>query len=182
MKLQSTPTRVFAERSELIQVPAKGYLLRQGQVANQLYYIHRGALILLEDAGGSQLCQSFQFEGAFYGSFTSLLCRIPSAYNLIALEDCLLEKLPYQHLPTSYLNKSGGRQSALQIAEKLLKRESQRLYNQLNQQAEQRYLDLLEEQPMAIYRVPLKHIAAHLGITPVTLSRLRKRISERESS
>ncbi|MEM7573284.1 MAG: Crp/Fnr family transcriptional regulator [Bacteroidota bacterium] len=182
MKLQSIPVKVFATHSELIQVPANSYLLREGQLPNYLYYIHQGALMLLEDGPGNQHCQSFQLEGAFYGSYTALLGRMPSAYNLLALEDCLLERIPYQHLPKAFATRQGSIQSAQQITEELLRREAQRLYNQLNQRAEQRYLDLLEEQPLAVYRVPLKHIASYLGITPVTLSRLRKRISEREMS
>ncbi|MEL6850143.1 MAG: Crp/Fnr family transcriptional regulator, partial [Bacteroidota bacterium] len=44
---------------------------------------------------------------------------------------------------------------------------------------EQRYLKLLEEQPELLSRVPQYHLASYLGIKPESLSRIRKRISER---
>ena len=53
---------------------------------------------------------------------------------------------------------------------------SNRELSLLSKTAEERYLDLFNEQPELIQNIPLKHIASYIGITPQALSRIRKRI------
>jgi hypothetical protein len=50
----------------------------------------------------------------------------------------------------------------------------------IKESPEQRYISLLNESPHIIQRVPLQYIATYLGLTPVSLSRIRKRISKKE--
>ena len=54
---------------------------------------------------------------------------------------------------------------------------SNRLESLLTQNPEQRYRNLLKENPKLLHKIPLKMIASYLGITDVALSRIRKRIS-----
>ena len=49
----------------------------------------------------------------------------------------------------------------------------------LNDSPEQRYINLLKEKPHILRRVPLQYIATYLGVTPVSLSRIRKRVSNK---
>jgi hypothetical protein len=44
---------------------------------------------------------------------------------------------------------------------------------------EEKYLQFIKEQPELMQRIPLYHIAAYLAMTPETLSRIRKKISEK---
>jgi hypothetical protein len=62
-------------------------------------------------------------------------------------------------------------------SEDLYIKKSKREVSLLNQSAEERYLNLFKEQPHLLNHLPLKYIAAYIGITPQALSRIRKRIS-----
>ena len=59
---------------------------------------------------------------------------------------------------------------------------SNRLESQLTLNPEQRYKKLLNENPKLLHNIPLKMIASYLGVTDVTLSRIRKRISQTKNN
>ena len=60
------------------------------------------------------------------------------------------------------------------LAERILARKELRTRSLLLQSAAERYADLVRERPDLLQRVPLYHLASHLGITDVHLSRVRR--------
>lgn len=156
-------------------VPARTLLLEEGQVADTLYYIRKGCLRLFFWNDGKDITFQFFFEGDFVASFDSMYRRQPSLFSLESIE-------PSELLPV-------GRDDFYRLIEQspwLRRRYEEKLidrfhsYQQLflsriRNTPQQRYEELLRTSPEIIRRVPQHYIASWLGITPVSLSRIRAR-------
>jgi CRP-like cAMP-binding protein len=104
---------------------------------------------------------------------------MPANHFIQAIEDTELVSLSfdslqqlYNHKLLSYKMERFGRL----IAEYLICCYDDRLNSFIIQSPEERYLDLLSSRPDIIQRIPQHHIANFLGITPVSLSRIRRRV------
>ncbi|MCE3283568.1 MAG: cyclic nucleotide binding regulatory protein [Chitinophagaceae bacterium] len=155
----------------------KEYFLRQGQVCRQLGLIVKGYVRLFYQVDGEEITKDFNFENWICGSYASFSLQQPSRFNIVAMEDTelyLLGRDELYRLFDSYPNiQKLGR---LQI-EKMFIRKEQREASFLLDTAEQRYRNLLEQEPQMVRRVPLKYLASYLGMTAETLSRVRRQAS-----
>lgn len=161
--------------SERLSVPAKTLLLEEGKVADKLYLIRKGCLRLFFCHDGKDITFQFFFEGDFVASFDSLHKRLPSLFSLESIEPAevsvvqrddfydLIERTP--SLRGIYEEKLIERFRAYQLL----------FLSRIKNTPRQRYEELLEEHPDIIRRVPQHYIASYLGITPVSLSRIRSR-------
>lgn len=158
-----------------ISIPPKTKLLEEGKIANKFYLIHKGCLRLFFYNEEKDITFQFFFEGDFVASFDSLYKRKPSLFSLESIESTevsvikrddfynLIEKTPLLRL--EYEEKLIDRFSAYQ----------QLFLSRIKNTPQQRYEELLNEYPNIIQRVPQHYIASYLGITPVSLSRIRNR-------
>jgi len=144
-----------------------------GQTCKNIYFIEKGALRVYYFKGETDITDSLEFEGAFVSRVESLVTGEPSKKGIQALEDSdlivinadKLYDLYNSHLEIERLFK----QLFLKAFIGMLKRiESIQFHS-----AEVRYANFLKEYPDALKRVPLKYIASFLGITQVSLSRIR---------
>ena len=158
----------------------KQYLLQEGDVSRYLAFVEKGILrsYTIDDKGGDHIAE-FAFEGWWIGDQFSFLSGEPSAFNIDALEDCELLLLT--------------RQAEEQMLEKIPKMErffrlllqnhliatQSRLVSSLSNSAEQKYTQLVAACPTIPQRVPQHMLASYLGITPETLSRLRRQLARR---
>ena len=154
------------------------YILQEGDVCKYLAFVEKGMLrsYTIDDKGSEHIMQ-FAFEGWWIGDHFSFLTAEPSAYNIDALEDSELLLL--------------SRQAEEQLLQKIPKFEryfrillqnnviatQRRLIGSLSQTAEKPYTDLISSCPTIPQRVPQHMMASFLGITPETLSRIRKQIT-----
>ena len=94
-----------------------------------------------------------------------------------ALTDMVVWRVHYDDLQMLYKTYSVGNLIGRLTVEKLYVEKLNREFSLLSETAEERYLKIMKEQPDLFQRLPLKHIASYMGITPQALSRIRKRIS-----
>lgn len=159
----------------------KQYLLQEGDASKYLAFVEKGILrSYTVDEKGVEHIAEFAFEGWWIGDQFSFLTGEPSKYNIDALEDCELLLL--------------AKQAEDQMLERIPKMESyfrlllqnhliaiqRRLMSSLSNSAEEKYKQLVDACPTIPQRVPQHMLASFLGITPETLSRLRKQISLRK--
>jgi CRP-like cAMP-binding protein len=146
-------------------------------VCRQLGLIVKGYVRLFYQVDGEEITKDFNFENWICGSYASFSLQQPSRFNIVAMEDTelyLLGRDELYRLFDSYPNiQKLGR---LQI-EKMFIRKEQREASFLLDTAEQRYRNLLEQEPQMVRRVPLKYLASYLGMTAETLSRVRRQAS-----
>jgi CRP-like cAMP-binding protein len=156
----------------------KQYLLQEGDVAKYTAFVEKGILRSYSvDEKGNEHIVEFAFEGWWIGDGYSFLTGEPSKNNIDALEDCelllltreaeerMLEKIP--KLERFFRLLMQNHMIAIQ----------RRLASSLSQSAEKKYIQLVEGCPTIPQRVPQHMLASYLGITPETLSRIRKNIS-----
>lgn len=162
-------------KSEYLSVPSKTVLLEEGKVARKLYFVRKGCLRLFFYSAGRDVTFQFFFEGDFVASFDSLYKRTPSLFFLESIEPTELQVINRDDFFTLIEGDSSLRQK---YEEKIIDRfhaYQQLFLSRIRNTPQQRYEELLKEYPNIIKRVPQHYIASYLGITPVSLSRIRNR-------
>jgi CRP-like cAMP-binding protein len=159
----------------------KQYLLQEGDVCRYIAFVEKGILrsYTIDEKGNEHIIQ-FAFEGWWISDQYSFLTGEPSIYNIDALEDSELllltrqaEEQMLEHIPQF------EKYFRMLIQNSLIAMQ-RRLAGSLTLSAEQRYQDLTQSCPTIPQRVPQHMMASFLGITPETLSRIRKQISMRK--
>ena len=153
------------------------FLLREGEMTRYSIFVASGCLrtYTIDDNGKEHILQ-FSPENWWTGdiSFTS---NVPSKCFIEALEDSdvLLTEISSIQKLNKYIPQSSAQyESALQ---KSMEAKNQRIISSLSATAEERYNDFLKKYPSLVQRVPQHMIASYLGISPETLSRIRKQQS-----
>lgn len=163
------------EVTEALSIPSKTVLLEEGKVANRIYFIRKGCLRLFFYNEGKDITFQFFFEGDFVASFDSLHEGKPSLFSLESIEPSEVLSIKKE----DFYNKIEKIFSLRLLYEKkIIERFSfyQHLFlSRIKNTPQQRYEELLKEYPNIIQRVPQHYIASYLGITPVSLSRIRNR-------
>jgi CRP-like cAMP-binding protein len=121
----------------------------------------------------------FFFENSWYTDYESWLTRQPAAVSVEALEPTELMVIAFRDLERLYETNSKFERVGRLMAENTIIRIRNRNLSLLNDTPEERYLQLLKERPKVIERVPQNIIASFLGIEPETLSRIRKKITNK---
>lgn len=169
------------ENSIEFQSARKGeLLLRNGQIAKEIYFICQGALrAYITDKAGNIYNKNIFMEGDFAGSKASLLQQTPSNFEIEALEDSILININYKKYKELIFQNDDLKNFYIAYLEKnwIIKKELREI-SLVMENATERYLHLLSAHPDLEQRIPLLHIASHLGITPTQLSRIRKNIEK----
>lgn len=154
-------------------------LLRLGETPRHLWWIDQGLVrFYFLSPEGVERNKSFHAEGAWIGSGVPPRGE-PSRYAIEALEDCELIEVSYGELTDC------ARQFPTMDAvfhEALAWTFTQQVVREaelLSDDAATRYARFLQERPELAARIPLHHVASHLGITNVALSRIRGRLGLR---
>ena len=154
------------EEVEVLSIPSKTILLEEGKIADKLYFIRKE---------GKDITFQFFFEGDFVASFDSLYKGTPSLFSLESIEP---SEVLFIKKKDFYKKIESNPSLRLLYEEKIIERFSfyQHLFlSRIKNTPQQRYEELLKEYPNIIQRVPQHYIASYLGITPVSLSRIRNR-------
>lgn len=157
------------------EVPAKTILLQEGKISRTMFFIEKGCLRTWVNVNGKDITTQFFFEGDKISSIESFRTNQPSLYSIESIEPCVLQTISQKDFQSVLKNSPEMRE---EIQEHLFKRfvQSQKLFfSFLKNTPQQRYEELIEKQPQIIQRIPQHYIASYLGITSVSLSRIRNR-------
>ena len=148
-------------------------ILKQGQVCNYLYFVDKGVLRLFYYRDGKDITDYFATEQNIIGGIDSFFSRKPSDKIIETLEPCSLIAISYNNLEKLYQKQHDLERVGRILSVGAFLSMQNRLFAIQFHTAKQRYQELLESSPDILQRVPLGHIASYLGITQVTLSRIR---------
>jgi CRP-like cAMP-binding protein len=165
----------FKHLLKRLEVPAKTVLLQEGRISKTMYFIEKGCLRTWVNNNGKEITTQFFFEGDSVSSIESFRTNQPSLYSIESLEPCILQTISQEEFRDAVVNLPDIRK---ELEEHLFKRllQGQKLfYSYLKNTPQQRYEELIENYPHIVRRVPQHYIASYLGITSVSLSRIRNR-------
>ncbi|MDY0989302.1 Crp/Fnr family transcriptional regulator [Flavobacterium sp. CFBP9031] len=155
-------------------------LLRNGEIAKNLHFIAKGVLrTFITDEEGNFYNKNLFLENYLAGSKVSLMLQTPSNFTIEALEDSIVININYKKY-IEYINENDDLKNfyIAHLERHWIIEKEQREVALVMQNATERYITLLEKHPDMADRVPLLHIASHLGITPTQLSRIRKSLEK----
>ncbi len=146
------------------------------QVNTKIAFILKGAFRFFYEKNDSEITCLLGFENNLIGSFESNILKQPCTQTIQAIEDSELFIIDYKDLEKLYDKSPKFERVGRIILEYYLAYLQQRVTSYLLDTPEQRYVRLINETPDILNRVPLQYIASYIGVTPVSLSRIRKRI------
>ena len=154
------------------------YLLQEGDVCKVVAFVENGALRLYRvDEDGTEHIVQFALDGWFITDLYSFLTHEPSTYNIDAIEDS--ELVLISRPASEELRKLSAKyqEFIFQATSEAYIQLERRITSTISLGLEERYKDLVTNFPTITQRVPQHMIASYMGLTPETISRVRKRIS-----
>jgi len=180
--MQDNSQQAFTEWSQFShlfhqqEIPARTILLREGEISRKAYAITRGCIRLWFNNNGKDVTFQFFFEGQGVSSIESFKTGQPSLFNMETVEPCTVQTITRADFQTILDSSAAIRQEVEdQIFQRLVYYQ-QLFLSRIRNSPEERYQELLAHHPQILQRVPQHYIASYLGITPVSLSRIRNRI------
>lgn len=167
----------FTEMLVYRSAPKKFRLVSVGDISREAYFINKGAARLFFEKEGEEISANFMFENNFIASLESFLLQCPSRQAIETLEDCELLVIGKQKLDELTAAYPKFNLFSKAIAEQDFILLQRRASSFILDSPEERYLNMIQQRPEILERVPQHMIASYLGVTPVSLSRIRGRIS-----
>jgi CRP-like cAMP-binding protein len=152
-------------------------LLSEGQSSNKSYFVLKGCIRCHYIIDGEERTTAFYTESE---PFTPLCTtnNKPLPYIVACVEDSLLAVSSPDTEKQIFAKFPRFETLCRLISEDLLSNQQANFDQYKNSSPEQRYLDLLDQRPDLINRVPLSQLASFIGVKPESLSRIRKRIHD----
>lgn len=172
---------IIVENTVVQEFKKDSMLLKQGDISKSCYAVIRGCIREFYIKDGLERTTGFFTEGQPVNSFSSYSNQLPSKHFLECTEDCLLtignqslvdqmcERLPRltEFIKTEVEKEAGVLQERMAIF--------------MTSSPEERFLNLMETNPKLINRAPQHQIASYLGVTPESLSRIKKRVFQKKA-
>jgi len=165
----------FGHLFERQEIPAKTILLKEGEISKKAFYIEQGCIRLWFNNNGKDVTFQFFFEGQAVSSVESFRKGQPSLFTVESIEPCTIHII-------SKKNFQAILDSTPSIKNEIEEHTFQRLVfyqklflSRIKDNPQKRYQELIKDHPTILQRVPQHYIASYLGITPVSLSRIRNR-------
>jgi CRP-like cAMP-binding protein len=184
-KLGPIPKREFAHletRLGLCRLQRGQFLTRAGEVAEQVGFVTRGLFRKVHvTPRGKAIVRGFGAPGSVIGAYVSLLTGEPSYLSVEALCESELLVLRWSELNALYTRHSCFQTIGRRLAELTLLEREERAHELLTLSASERYARFRHTHRELLPQLRSYDIASYLGITPVSLSRLRARKPKRPS-
>ncbi|WP_282053419.1 Crp/Fnr family transcriptional regulator [Maribacter luteus] len=154
-------------------------LLKEGQVSRESYFVIQGCVRKYYLIEGDERTTAFYIEDESVASLQSYKNRTPANHYFECVEDCRLAILSYDKEQELFQRVPKYESLCRMSMEEDFGAQQEALAKFMTSSPEQRYNNLLESRPDLLQRVPQYHLASYLGVKPESLSRIRKRISNK---
>jgi CRP-like cAMP-binding protein len=161
-------------------IAASDIYLSQDTIFKKIFYIKKGIVrsFYVTDKGEEKTV-FFRWEGQITAVPECIFNNEPTRQNWQALEDCELLEIDFNLIEKVSENNVTLLKKRLTFSQKMLLEALQRVESFVLDKPEERYLKLITQKPEIIKRVADKYIASFIGVTPVSLSRIRKRLASK---
>ena len=176
LAISPLPPETVTDLEKIIQVaPVEQHteVLKIGQVAQGMYFINQGLARVYYQHKDLDVTDYFAIDGQFIGAVPSLFTRQPSRKAIQLIEDSTVSFVNLNNFETCCARHHDLERAARKLACFALVEEQDRIEKLRFYSAAERYRELEKKYPGISIRCPLKFIASYLGISQVSLSRIR---------
>lgn len=168
---------IYENGTSVVKEPGE-YIFRQGDQDTSIYFVKTGLLkAYYLSADGKENIKSFILPGDNIGSLMAGYAGKACTFSLVCLKTCELTVLQFSILHQASRTDPEIAAAIVEFLLSFAMKKEVREYELLCLTAEERYKALLENTPCILQLVTQNEIARYLGITPVGLSRIKKRIA-----
>jgi CRP-like cAMP-binding protein len=173
---------VIKELIELRKVDKNCLLLSEGEISSEFYFIIKGGIRLFYTNDAVEKTAFFYFENTFVSSYESFTKRTAAKHNLQAVEDTIVAVISFEvaYRLIELFPKFEFLARVMMEEELIVYQEIISSFVTLS--AEERYIKLIKENNQILNRIPQHQLATYIGVTPETLSRIRRRILPKDIS
>lgn len=158
------------------EIPSKSFLVKEGVVAKKLFFIETGCCrCWFNTDDGKEVTMNFGFDGIFVTSMETMISDEPSWYSVETLEPTIAYSISIREFKEIKTTTKEYQEIYCEYIEKRLLHYQELFVSRIRDKPEKRYHELVAQYPEIILRVPQHYIASFLGITSVSLSRIRNR-------
>jgi CRP-like cAMP-binding protein len=162
-------------------IAASEIYIPEGKIFKKIFYIKKGLLrIFFVTESGEEKTFFFRWEGQIAAIPECIFDNQPTRQTWQALEDCELMEIDFDIVEKLSENNISLIKIRLGFAEKMFLDALKRVESFVLDKPEERYQKLIIQKPEIVKRVADKHIASFIGVTPVSLSRIRKRLASQK--
>ncbi len=166
----------LAEVLKRKEIPRKSFLLKASHISRNICFISKGLLRCFYVRDGHDISSWFMKEGDVIISVESFFRQVASYESIQALEDTTIHYISYEELQQIYRRFAEFNFIGRVLTERYYIQSEQRLYSIRMMRSQERYDYLMEHHSELVLRVPAKHLASYLGLTEVTLSKIKARM------
>jgi len=170
--------QVLLKNSKSQSFQTGDYLIKEGQLRRDVFWLRKGIVrgFRITDQG-EEITTMLRWENQVVASPNLVLFDQPAAQFFQAIEPTDVFQIDYEKVQKIIEQNPRLEANRKYLLQNTLKEALERIDSFVLRTPEERYLDLIKSKPDILNRVPNKYIANVLGITPVSLSRIRKRIA-----
>jgi CRP-like cAMP-binding protein len=164
----------FLQQFRIVKFPKKTILLNAGEICNFEAYVTKGCIkSYFLNSLGNEVILTFATENWWVSDIISFHEQKPAKIHIECIEACELLSIDLEHKNQVLKQIPSLERMFRLLVQRHLAMYQERLFATIAQSAEERYKLFLEKYPHLQQRVPLHSIAAFLGISPESLSRIR---------
>ncbi|TDW48630.1 CRP-like cAMP-binding protein [Flavobacterium sp. 270] len=162
-----------------LEIPARTVLLNEGEISERIFFIEKGCIRCWFNKDGKDLTLQFFLEDGMVASIESFRKKIPSPVTIETIEPSVLwyvDKKDMDVILKELIEIPELRNKFIDMIFERTFDYMKHFVSFIRDTPEQRYLNLLKENPQIIKRIPQHYIASFLGITSVHLSRIKNKL------
>ena len=176
LRLEDASQLIKAARSKSFK--KKEIIISEGSSRNEVFFVRKGIIRqYIINEKGEDITFRLIPENFIIANVDIVLYKQPSRFYYEALEKTKTFSLEYDVIQSIVSNNPELQSNRVQFTQRMMKEMHRRIESFVLYTPEERYLKYLEDYPDVANRVPDKYLSSVLGITPVSLSRIRKRIA-----
>ena len=163
----------ICSEAEEICVDKNTQIIQAGKIEHYVYFIKSGIARAYIDADGREVTFWIGEEGSVAMSMQSYTDGLPGYETIVTIEKSILYKISTERLHQLYMEDIHLANWGRRFAESEILRAEQCLMPLLFTTGTERYEYIMHHRPSLLKRMPLEHLASYIGLTPVSLSRIR---------
>lgn len=181
IELTPEEVRFFTALFKSKTVRKKQYLLQEGSVCRYNYFVNRGCLrTFIVDNKGLEHNVQFSVEDWWTGDMYSFLTQKPGRFNIVAMEDSELLCIDHPSMEELYKKVPKFERFFRHLLQNAFIALQERVLSGMSETAEERYMNFRRKFAFMDKRIPQNQVASFLGITPESLSRVRRQLTKKK--